>query len=98
MQGKGSGNLSLERKLLIVFTPLPPQGGEGKRKGLYSPRLPLFKCREYKPLKGHKGLLKGFVQGFVKGLKQWVGEGFVQSFHSFGKPWGIHFSFLYISS
>ena len=25
-----SGNLSLERKLLIVFTPLPPQGGRGK--------------------------------------------------------------------
>ena len=57
MQGKGIGNLSLERKLLIVFTPLPPQGGEGKRKGfVFTPTV---------PLKG-EGEKEGFPQGFVE--------------------------------
>ena len=57
VQGKGSGNLSLERKLLIVFTPLPPQGGEGKRKGfVFTPTV---------PLKG-EGEKEGFPQGFVE--------------------------------
>ena len=57
MQGKGIGNLSLERKLLIVFTPLPPQGGEGKRKGfVFTPTVPL-KGEEEK---------EGFPQGFVE--------------------------------
>ena len=169
MQGKGSGNLSLERKLLIVFTPLPPQGGEGKRKGfVFTPTVPLKgegekegfpqgfvewsgllllvclvmlrgkpliicligRLRQAKPLivclignllPGAKALdyihpacfclsaenvspsrgagsLGLVCRGFVRGLKQWFVEGFVQAFHSFGKPWGIHFSFLYISS
>ena len=57
MQGKESGNLSLERKLLIVFTPLPPQGGEGKRKRfVFTPTV---------PLKG-EGKKEGFPQGFVE--------------------------------
>ena len=46
----------------------------GKSFRLYSPRLLLFKCREYKPLKGHKRFGTG-LQGFVKGLKQWFVEG-----------------------
>ena len=74
MQGDLIGNLSLERKLLIVFTPLPPQGGEEKRKGLYSPRLLLFKCRECKPLKGHKGVWNWFA-GFCQGFEAVVVEG-----------------------
>ena len=57
MRGDLIGNLSLERKLLIVFTPLPPQGGEGKRKGfVFTPTV---------PLKG-EGEKEGFPQGFVE--------------------------------
>ena len=141
MQGKGIGNLSLERKLLIVFTPHAPSRGRRKRKRfvftptvplkgeeekegfpqgfvewrsifllvclvmlrgkplivcligrlqqagvlthtaerrhwLYSPRLLLFKCRECKPLKGHKGFGTG-LQGVCQGFEAVVVEGFV---------------------
>ena len=169
MQGKGSGNLSQSESFWLCSPPLPPQGGEGKRKGfVFTPTV---------PLKG-EGEKEGFPQGFVEwsGLLLLVclvmlrgkpliicligrlrqakplivclignllpgakaldyihpacfclsaenvspsrgarGLGLVcrvlsrvwssglsrvlyNAFHSFGKPWGIHFSFLYISS
>ena len=57
MRGKGSGNLSLERKLLIVFTPPAPSRGRRKAEGfVFTPTV---------PLKG-EGEKEGFPQGFVE--------------------------------
>lgn len=68
-QGKGIGNLSLERKLLIVFTPPAPLKGERKAEGIiFTPAKVCSGALAYKPPQGGKQGMGRKRKVFRKGL------------------------------